>query len=419
MPTDMLSAARRPAAGFDLEAVRADFPILGARVYGEPLVYLDNAATSQKPRRVIERIRQYYEAENSNIHRGVHYLSARATDAYDAARHTLARFINAPAAAEVLFTRGATEGINLVAASFLRPRLRAGDEVVITAMEHHSNIVPWQLVCAERGAALRVAPIDARGVLDVDALEALLTERTRLVALCHISNALGTVNPVAEVVRRAHARGVPVLVDGAQGAPHGPLDVQALGCDFYAFSGHKMFGPTGIGVLWGREALLDEMPPYQGGGDMIEAVTFERATFNTLPHKFEAGTPHVEGALGLEAAARYLEDLGREAAARYERDLLGYATALLRRLPGLRIVGEAPEKAGVLSFVLDGVHPYDAGALLDRMGIAIRTGHHCTQPLMDALGLPGTIRASFAFYNTPDEAERLAAGVERVQSMLG
>ncbi len=409
-----------PAEGLlDVERVRADFPVLHQTIYdGRPLAYLDNAASAQKPKVVIDRIRTYYEREHSNVHRGVHYLSQQATDAYEGARTRLARHLNAPAPHQVVFTRGTTEAINLVAATFGRTAVGPGDEVVVTTMEHHSNIVPWQMLCQERGARLRVVPINDRGEVLLDAYEALLTERTRLVALVHVSNALGTVNPVARMIEMAHACDVPVLVDGAQAVPHLPVDVQALDCDFYCYSGHKVYGPTGIGVLYGREALLDAMPPYQGGGDMIDEVSFDRTTFSALPHKFEAGTPHIAGALGLAAALDYLEALGLEAVARHEHDLLVYATERLSTLDGLRLVGTAADKASVVSFLLGDVHPYDTGTILDRLGIAVRTGHHCTQPLMKRLGLPGTVRASFALYNTRAEVDRLVDGLHQVRKLF-
>jgi cysteine desulfurase/selenocysteine lyase len=404
---------------FDVARVRADFPALHQRVYdGRPLVYLDNAATTQKPQVVIDRIRDFYTRENANVHRGVHYLSQQASDAYDEARCLIAAFIGASDPAQVIFTRGTTESINLVAATFGRQRVREGDEIVLSTMEHHSNIVPWQLLCEEKGARLRIVPIDARGVLDLEAMERLLNERTRLVAIAHVSNALGTVNPVQEIIQMAHARGIPVLVDGAQAVQHLKVNVTELDCDFYCFSGHKVYGPTGIGILYGKAAWLEAMPPYQGGGDMIERVTFERTTYNRLPYKFEAGTPHIAGALGLGAAVSYLERLGREAVAHYEAELLSYATERLQEIPGLRLIGTAPEKVSVLSFVIEGIHPYDAGTLLDQMGIAVRTGHHCTQPLMEYLGLPGTIRASLALYNTREEIDVLVDALLRIQKLL-
>ena len=404
---------------FDAEAVRADFPALDQEVHGRPLVYLDNAATSQKPQAVLDRLRDYYAQENANIHRGVHALSQRATDAYEAARQEIAHFIGAEDDAEVIFTRGCTEGINLVASTFGRTSVREGDEVVISAMEHHSNIVPWQMLCEQQGARLRVIPISDAGELDYDAYLDLLSGKTKLVAVAHISNALGTINPVQAMIRDAHARGIPVLVDGAQAVPHGPVDVRELDADFYCFSGHKTFGPTGIGVLYGKRQHLEAMPPYQGGGDMIDEVTFERTTYNTLPHKFEAGTPHIAGVLGLAEAVRYLQKLGPDAVRQYEADLLTYATEQVKQIDGVRLVGTAREKASVLSFLMADVHPYDAGLLLDRMGIAVRTGHHCTQPLMRRLGIPGTIRASFAFYNTRADVDRLVEGLREVRRQMG
>jgi cysteine desulfurase/selenocysteine lyase len=405
---------------FDVDRVRQDFPVLHRTIYdGQPLVYLDNAATSQKPQAVIDRINAYYSRENSNIHRGVHHLSQEATEMYEEARRKVARFINAGETHEVIFTRGTTESINLVAATFGRKKVQAGDEIVISAMEHHSNIVPWQLLCEEKDATLRVIPINEQGEILLDAYEELLTERTKLVALAHVSNSLGTINPVAEMIETAHERGIPVLLDGAQAVPHKPVDVQALNVDFYCFSSHKMFGPTGIGVLYGKEVLLNAMPPYQGGGDMIETVTFEKTTFNSLPHKFEAGTPHIAGGIGLGAAVDYLTHLGLDAIAAYEHDLLDYATAQLSAIDGLRLIGTAAEKASVCSFLVGDIHPYDAGTILDRLGIAVRTGHHCTQPLMDRFGLPGTVRASLAFYNTRDDVDRLVAGLHKVKQMFG
>ena len=411
-------AAAQPTPRFDAEAARADFPALHQEVNGRPLVYLDNAATSQKPQVVIDRLRAYYEQENANIHRGVHFLSQQATDAHEAARHAVAAFINAEDDAEVIFTRGCTEGINLVASTFGRTSVHEGDEIVISTLEHHSNIVPWQMLCAEKGARLRVIPISDRGEIDYEAYLGLLSERTKLVAVVHISNALGTINSVAAIIRDAHERGIPVLVDGAQAVPHGPVDVRALDADFYAFSGHKMFGPTGIGVLYGKRAFLEAMPPYQGGGDMISEVTFERTTYNTLPHKFEAGTPYIAGALGLAEAVRYLQAQNLDAIHAYETDLLAYATERVQEIDGIRLVGTAPQKASVLSFLMADVHPYDAGLLLDRLGIAVRTGHHCTQPLMNRLGIPGTIRASFAFYNTHEDVARLVEGLHEIRRQM-
>ncbi|MFQ5457746.1 MAG: SufS family cysteine desulfurase [Myxococcota bacterium] len=409
--------ARRGA--FDVAKVREDFPILRQRVHGKPLVYFDNAATSQKPRVVIEALRDYYARDNANIHRGVHALSQRATDAYEAARGKAARFLNAAEPREAIFVRGTTEGINLVANSFLRRRARPGDEVLISAMEHHSNIVPWQIACQTMGLSLRVAPINDDGELMLDAFEKLFSERTRLVSLVHVSNSIGTVNPVKQVIEMAHDRGVAVLLDGAQSAPHMPVDVQALDCDFYAFSGHKLFGPTGIGILYGKAALLEEIPPYEGGGEMISMVTFEKTHYNVIPHKFEAGTPNIAGAVGLGAAIDYLGGIDRAQAAAHEDALLRHATAAVSEIPGVRIIGTAKEKASILSFVLDGVHPHDLGTILDQEGVAVRTGHHCTQPLMQRFGVPATTRASFAFYNTLAEVDRLVAGIHKAKELLG
>jgi cysteine desulfurase/selenocysteine lyase len=405
-------------APLDVDAVRADFPILRQTVYGQPLVYLDNGATAQKPQVVIDRIATYYAQENSNVHRGVHFLSQQATEAYEAVRSKVRAWIHAPEDRQVVFTRGTTEAINLVAQSYARPRLKPGDEVLISTMEHHSNIVPWQLVCEATGARLRVIPISDAGEIRYEAYEQLLSERTRLVALVHVSNTLGTINPLGRMIRDAHALGIPVLVDGAQALPHLRIDVQALDADFYCFSSHKMFGPTGIGILYGREALLESMPPWQGGGDMIETVSFERTTYNGLPHKFEAGTPNIADTVGFGAALDYLGGLDFAAVHQHEQDLLHYATERLRDLGGVQVIGTAVHKASVLSFVVESVHPYDAGTILDRLGIAVRTGHHCTQPLMQRFGIPGTVRASFAFYNTRHEVDRLVAGVERVKQLF-
>jgi cysteine desulfurase/selenocysteine lyase len=398
--------------------VRADFPILGQEIYGKPLVYLDSAATSQKPCAVIDAIANYYLEDNANVHRGVHLLSERATQAYEGARGKVKRFINAAHDHEVVFVRGTTEAVNLIAQTYGRSRVSRGDEILITAMEHHSNIVPWQMLCEEKGAVLRVAPIDDEGQLLLDELERLIGPRTRLLALAHVSNALGTINPVRRVVEMAHRRKVPVLVDGAQAAPHLALDMQALGCDFYAFSGHKLFGPTGIGVLYGRSELLEEMPPWQGGGDMISSVSFEKTTYNKLPYKFEAGTPDIAGAIGLGAAIDYVSALGLSAIAAHEHDLLSYATEALRQVPGLRLIGTAPEKASVLSFLLGEVHPHDIGTVLDREGIAIRTGHHCAQPLMRRLGVTATARASLAFYNCREDVDALVSGLHKVREVF-
>jgi cysteine desulfurase / selenocysteine lyase len=415
------TTARSPAeiiSPFDVARVREDFPALKQQVHGRPLVYLDNAATAQKPRAVLDAMERFYLEECANVHRAVHLLGERATRDYEAARVKVQRFLNAAEAREIVFVRGTTEGINLVAQSYGRTHVGPGDEVLITAMEHHSNIVPWQLLCAERGARLRVAPIDDRGELIPEEFERLLGPRTRLAAVAHVSNALGTVNPVRRLVELAHRRGVAVLVDGAQAVPHLPVDVRELDCDFFAFSGHKLFGPTGIGVLYGRARLLDEMPPWQGGGDMIRSVTFEKTTYNDLPYKFEAGTPHVAGAIGLGAAIDYLGTIGPDAIGEYERDLLAYATEALAAMPGLRLVGTAREKAGVVSFVLEGVHPHDIGTVLDRDGIAVRAGHHCAQPVMERFGVPATARASLAFYNTRDEIDALVRGLARVREVF-
>ncbi|HSB20727.1 MAG TPA: cysteine desulfurase [Anaeromyxobacteraceae bacterium] len=414
-------ATPRPSSqgeAFDADAVRRQFPILETRVRGKPLVYLDSAATAQKPRAVIEAERGFYERDNANVHRGVHLLSERATQAYEGAREKVRRFIGAAEAREVIFVRGATEALNLVAFTFGRQRVGEGDEILLTEMEHHSNIVPWQMLAQERRARLVVVPVDDRGVLRLDELERRIGPRTRLLAVAHVSNALGTVNPVARICEMAHRKGVPVVVDGAQGVPHAPVDVRALGCDFYAFSGHKLYGPTGIGVLWGRREHLEEMPPWQGGGDMILSVTFEKTTYNELPYKFEAGTPHIAGAVGLGAAIDWLGGLDLAGALRHEHDLLVHGTEVLSRIPGLRLVGTAPEKAGVLSFLLGDVHPHDVGTVLDREGIAIRTGHHCAQPLMQRYGIAATARASLGIYNLRSDIDALAAGLEKVRRMF-
>lgn len=403
------------APPLDIRRLREDFPVLHLTHRGKPLIYLDNAATSQKPRQVIDRLRQYYEGENANVHRGIHYLSQRATDAYEGARTRIARFFNAPSPKEIVFTKGCTDAINLVAQSYGRRHLKPGDEVLITHLEHHSNIVPWQLICEEKGARLRVAPIDDNGNLLVDDFEALLSSRTKIVAVSHVSNALGTINPVRDLTAMAHAAGAVVLVDGAQAAPHMRVDVQDIGCDFYAVSAHKMFGPTGIGVLYGRADLLDAMPPYQGGGDMIVSVTFEKTTFNTLPYKFEAGTPNIAGAIGFGAAVDYIENVGLDRIEAYEAQLLDYGTRLLSGIDGLRLVGQARERASVLSFDVEGAHPHDVGQLLDEDGIAIRAGHHCAQPVMQRFGLSATARASLAFYNTREELDALATALDKAK----
>jgi cysteine desulfurase/selenocysteine lyase len=402
----------------DVERLREDFPILKLKIEGKPLIYLDNAATTQKPRAVIEAIRRYYTTSNANVHRGVHALSDRATRGYEEARARAARFLNARADREIVFVRGATEAINLVAQSFARPLLRRGDEVLITVMEHHSNIVPWQMVCAHTGATLKVVPVNGAGKLDLAAYREHLSPSTRLVAVTHVSNALGTVNPVREMIGMAHEKNIPVLVDGAQAAPHMKVDVRDLGCDFYAFSGHKVYGPTGIGVLYGKKEHLEAMPPYQGGGDMILRVTFEKTTYNEIPYKFEAGTPNIAGAIGLSAALGYLEGIGRDAVAAHEQELLDYATEMVGKVPGVRLVGTAREKAGILSFVLEGVHSHDLGTVLDHEGVAIRSGHHCAMPLMDALGLPATARASFGMYNTRAEVDALVEGIWKAREIL-
>jgi cysteine desulfurase / selenocysteine lyase len=403
---------------FDVAKVRADFPILKRLVHGKRLVYLDNAATTQKPRAVIEALREYYEHGNANIHRGVHLLSQRATEAYEAARERVRRFLNAESAKEIVFVRGTTEAINLVAQSYGRSRLKAGDEILISALEHHSNIVPWQLLGEQTGAVLRVVPIGDAGELRFEDYEKLLGPRTRLVALAHVSNALGTVLPVRRAIERAHARGVPVLLDGAQAAAHQPVDVRALECDFYAFSGHKIYGPTGIGVLYGRRGLLEAMPPYQGGGDMIRTVSFEKSTWADLPHKFEAGTPNIAGVVGLGAALDFVERVGLESIAAYEAELLEYATARAAEVPGLRVVGTAPGKAGILSFVIDGIHPHDVGTILDTQGVAVRAGHHCAMPVMERFHVPATARASFALYNTRAEVDALIAAIHKAKELF-
>ena len=412
-----LRHALKPA--YDLARVRADFPILATEVNGRPLVYLDNAASAQKPQAVLDAISSCYSGYYANVERGVHTLSQRSTEARERARRTVRRFLNAPSADEVVFVRGTTEGINLVAASWGRKNVGAGDEVLITGLEHHSNIVPWLRLCEERAAVLRVAPLDDRGAVRLDEFERLLSSRTRIVAFAHISNALGTLNPVRDMAAMAHRAGAVVLVDGAQAVPHLQVDVQALGCDFYAFSGHKVYGPSGIGVLWGRAELLEEMPPWQGGGGMIRTVTFERITYAPPPYRFEAGTPFIEGAIGLGAALEYLEALGLAAVSAWEAHLLALATERLSEVPGLAIIGTAREKAAVVSFSMEGIHPHDVGTVLDREGIAVRAGHHCAQPVMERFGVPATTRASFALYNTPDEVEALAAALHHARELFG
>ncbi|MCM3878961.1 MAG: cysteine desulfurase [Vicinamibacterales bacterium] len=406
------------ASAFDVQRIRRDFPILTQRIHGKPLVYLDNAATTQKPQAVIDAMVRSYAEDNANIHRGVHLLSERATQAYEEARVKIQKFLNAPNAREIIFVRGTTEGINLVAQTYGRVNVGRGDQVLITHMEHHSNIVPWQMICEEKGAELKVLPITDEGELRMDLLDGLLTDRTKIVAVAHVSNSLGTINPIKVIVEKAHQRGIPVLVDGAQAVAHMPVDVQALGCDFYAMSGHKLFGPTGIGVLYGRLTLLEAMPPYQGGGDMISAVTFKKTTYNAVPNKFEAGTPNIAGSVGLGAAIDYLKALDFTAVSAHERELLAYGTRVLGAVPGVRIVGTASHKASVLSFVMDDVHPHDIGTILDQEGVAIRTGHHCTQPLMERLCVPATARASLALYNTKEEIDALVGALAKVREIF-
>lgn len=405
--------------GFDVLHIRHDFPLLDKTVYERPLIYFDNAATTQKPRQVIDRVTSYYKNENCNIHRGVHFLSQHATESYETARRNIQAYINAQHQHEIIFTKGATEAINLVAFSFGKTFIEEGDEIIISAMEHHSNLVPWQMVAQERGAVLRVIPVDDSGELDMMAFKNMLNERTRIIAVTHLSNVLGTINPVKRIVEMAHNMDIPVLVDGAQAIPHQTVDVQEIGCDFYCFSGHKMYGPMGIGVLYGRDKYLRKMPPYQGGGEMISEVTFEKTTYNDLPYKFEAGTPNVVGVLGLDAAIKYLNEIGIRNIYAYEKFLLDYITVEFLNIPWIKIYGTSEMKSSVLSFNIDKVHPYDAGTLLDKMGIAIRTGHHCAQPLMERYGIPGAIRASFAFYNTRDELDKFIDAIRQVKRMLG
>ena len=401
-------------AEFDVARIREDFPILKQTVNGKPLVYLDNAATSQKPQAVLDALVRYYSTENANVHRGVHTLSQMATDDYEAARSKVQRFINAEDEREIIFVRGTTEAINLVAQTFGRQNIKEGDEIVISAMEHHSNIVPWQILCEEAGAKLRVIPMNDAGELLLDEYEKLLNQRTKLVSIAHVSNALGTINPAKQMVEIAHAQGVPVLLDGAQAVPHSAVDVRDLDCDFYAFSGHKVYGPTGIGILYGKAERLEAMPPYQGGGEMIKSVTFEKTIYNVIPHKFEAGTPNIAGSIGLGAAIDYVTDLGLDRISAYERSLLEYGTELLSSLSNVRVIGTAKEKSAILSFVMDGVHPHDIGTILDAEGVAIRTGHHCAQPVMERFGVSATARASLAFYNTKEEIDALIKGIDRV-----
>ena len=403
---------------YDIQQIRADFPILGRTVYGKPLVYLDNGATTQKPRAVVEAITNEYYNTNANVHRGVHFLSQQATELHEASRETVRRFINARSTSEIVFTRGTTESINLLAATFCQSQMQAGDEVIISTMEHHSNIVPWQLQAAQRGIVLRVIPMDDRGELLLDEYERLFSAKTKIVSIAHVSNVLGTINPVKEMIATAHAHGVPVLVDGAQSIPHMPVDVRELDADFYVFSGHKVYGPTGVGVLYGKEDWLDKLPPYQGGGEMIQHVSFEKTTFNELPFKFEAGTPDYIGTTGLARALDYVSALGMDTIAAYEHELTQYATRRLKEIPGMRIFGESGQKGSVISFLVGNIHHFDLGTLLDRLGIAVRTGHHCAQPLMTRLCIEGTVRASFGLYNTKEEVDTLVAGIERVRKMF-
>jgi cysteine desulfurase/selenocysteine lyase len=414
----MIAADSRTSTSLNVAKIREDFPVLKQTIHGKPLVYLDSAATAQKPYAVIDAVRRFHEVDCANIHRGVHELSQRSTVSYEKTRATAKRHLNAASVDELIFVRGTTEAINLVASAWGRKNVKAGDEIIITALEHHSNIVPWQMLCEQTGALLRFIPIDDRGDVILEDYAKLLNGRTRMVAVSHVSNALGTINPVRQIVDMAHREGALALIDGAQAVPHMNVDVRALDADFYAFSGHKLFGPTGIGMLYGKATLLEAMPPYQGGGDMIRTVTLEKTTYNDLPYKFEAGTPNIAGGIGLGAAFEYVSALGLDVIAAYEHELLRYGTGLLEQIPGLRIIGSAREKASVLSFVMDGIHPHDIGTVLDRRGIAVRTGHHCAQPVMDRFGIPATTRASLAFYNTPEELDALAAGLRNVQEMF-
>jgi len=419
MSTITRSAQGPAATGWDVARIRQDFPALHQEIHGKPLVYLDNAATTQKPQVVIDALSAYYTRDNANVHRGVHLLSERATDAYESARRRIQRHLNAASHREIVFVRQATEAINLVAATFGRTAVGTGDEIVISAIEHHANIVPWQMLCEEKGARLKVVPVDDRGDLIMDEYAGLLGPRTRLVAITQVSNALGTITPIEEIIRLAHRENIPVLVDGAQAAPHQAVDVRALDCDFFVFSGHKTYGPTGIGVLYGKETWLERMPPYQGGGDMIKMVTFEKTIYNDLPYKFEAGTPHIAGAIGLATALDYLDGLGLDRIAGWEHELLVYGTELLQAVPGVRLIGTARRKAAVLSFVLDGIHPHDVGTILDHEGVAVRAGHHCAMPVMDRFGVPATVRASLGLYNTPAELDTLATAVHTAREIIG
>jgi len=405
-------------SAIDILEIRKDFPILDQEVNGYPLVYLDNAASSQKPIQVIEAVDNYYRKDNANVHRGVHRLSQRATDAYEASREKVRDFVNAKSDTEIVFVRGATEAINLIAQSFVRPQINAGDEILISHMEHHANIVPWQMLCEQTGAKLKVIPMTLEGELDLSGFDELLTDKTKILAFGHVSNALGTVNPAKEMIAKAHAKNIPVLLDGAQAVPHMAVDVQDLDCDFYVFSGHKMFAPTGIGALYGKQDLLEEMPPWQGGGDMILSVSFDHTQYNEVPYKFEAGTPHIAGSIGMGAAIDYMNAIGIDKLAQHEHDLLVTATAKLEALDGIRIIGTAKEKASVLSFMIEGVHPHDVGTIFDQQGVAIRTGHHCAQPVMQFFGIPATARASFAFYNTMEEIDALVGSIQKVQELF-
>ncbi len=416
IPTARVQPAR--SAELDIAAIRADFPLLQTQCRGQPLVYLDNAATTQKPQSVIAAMTRYYTNDNANIHRGVYKLSEDATAAYEGARENIARFIHAPSAGEIVFVRGATEAINLVAATWGMENIHSGDEIILSEMEHHSNIVPWQLLARRTGAILKVIPFSDTGELLMDHYQQLLSERTRLVAITHVSNVMGTINPIERIVAAAKARGIPVLIDGAQSISHLAIDVQSIGCDYFVISGHKMYGPTGIGALWARRELLENMPPYQGGGDMISTVSFAGSTWNEVPHKFEAGTPHIAGAIGLGVAVDYLRTIGMEAITRYEEQLLTYATDVLTPIAGVRIIGTAPHKAAVISFIMDDIHPHDIGTVLDGQGVAIRTGHHCCQPVMDHFHIPATARASLAFYNTREDIDRLAAALVKVKEVF-
>ncbi|MFT5143084.1 MAG: cysteine desulfurase/selenocysteine lyase [Rhodothermales bacterium] len=412
------AAPRISTRAFDVFEVRADFPVLSRRIHGYPLVYLDNAATTQKPLTVLDRLDAYYRSENANVHRGVHTLSQEATEAYESVRPIVQKFLGARSPNQIVFTKGTTDAINLVAGSLSRGYLRRGDEILITGMEHHSNIVPWQLAAEATGAVIKVVPVDKKGQLDLDAFQRLLGPKTRFVAVVHVSNSLGSINPIQQIVADAHSMGVPVLVDGAQAVAHGPVDVEALDCDFYCISGHKVFGPTGTGVLYGKEKWLEEMPPYQGGGDMISSVSFERTTYADVPHKFEAGTPNIAGIIGMGAALEYLSAFDIDDIREHERQLVAAATAGLTELGGIRLIGTATHKTAVVSFLLEGLHPYDVATVMDRFGIAVRSGHHCTQPLMEHYGIPGTLRASFALYNTLDEVEKLVESVQKARDFL-